>query len=149
MADPKYADLPGIVSTGPLGSPRSRPRPPEDPLTDTGPRPFPPAALPPPRGLAPLLPTGRSTFRTVTRLGRAIGRSSWPSFRLSPVSWPRNLRVLTPVPESLCRVNTARAAPNLPIRARIPVSDTLSRPLGDGLHPAKEEVTVAEPSCAP
>ncbi|KAH0520402.1 Dynactin subunit 2 [Microtus ochrogaster] len=54
MADPKYADLPGIVSTGPGPAPQTAPPISQGPPRETNPRPLPLAAPSPPQGLSPL-----------------------------------------------------------------------------------------------
>lgn len=54
MADPKYADLPGIVSTRPGPAPQTAPPISQGPPRETNPRPLPLAAPSPPQGLSPL-----------------------------------------------------------------------------------------------
>lgn len=92
MADPKYADLPGIVSTGLASAPQDRA--PDLLRTPTRHQPVTPPACSP--SSVPGAPTarsqaGRGIFWTPPiQLGRAVGRLTRPLFRQSPASRPRN-----------------------------------------------------------
>lgn len=106
--------------------------------------PAPPPRLPP---LAPDEPQHLPASSDPT--GPGLGRPTRSLFRQPPVSRPRNrLRALTTWPE--CFYHPCQHHPCLPKSSHEPPSptpDTHIRPLSDGLHPAKDQVTVQNP-CA-
>lgn len=140
MADPKYADLPGIVSTGPAPAPQGRTPTSEDPRQAL-PR-DPPACSPAWPRAAAGSPTAPSTVRTLpSRPGRS--RSGLPG----PFPGPR--RFLRPetvsgrlplAPECYCRACQHR--PCLP-RSPPPPPEHTYQATWCGLHAAEEEVTAA------
>lgn len=151
MADPKYADLPGIVSTGPGPAPQTAPPISQGPPRETNPRPLPLAAPSPPQGFSPL------ALRRLQHLldcrpdwAGPLDSASGPFLAVAGFSAQKSPPGAYHLCPSVCiiHVNTALVAPNFPIAyPRILTPAVLTRPLDDGFHLAREEVTVAETLC--